>query len=115
MNFVLDLVLIVHFLGLAAILGAWLAQRSSPGVTKGFLHGAIVQVVTGLLLVGLREMQDLDVDHAKIGIKLLLAVAILAVSVVGIRREKVTAGSTAVLANVAAALAVVNIAIAVLV
>jgi hypothetical protein len=114
-NFVLDLVLVLHFLGLAAILGAWLVQRSAPKVTKAFLHGAIVQVVTGLLLVGLREMQDLEVNNAKIGIKMFVALAILVISIIGVRKEKTDPDSTALLANVAAALAVVNIAVAVLV
>lgn len=107
--------LILHFIGLAGIIGGWLATIKAPHVNKAILHGAILQVVTGLLLVGLREMDDVDVNHMKIGIKLVIAIAILVVAILGVRKEARAQGTTATLAHVAGALGIVNVAIAVFV
>lgn len=116
MDLVFNIVLILHFIGLAGIIGGWLATIKAPYMAKGILHGAILQVVTGILLVGLREMEDgFDVNHMKIGIKLLVAIVILVVAVLGVRKEAKAAGTTATLAHVAGILGIVNVAIAVLV
>ena len=115
MNIVFNIVLILHFIGLAGIIGGWLATIKAPHVNKAILHGAILQVVTGLLLVGLREMDDVDVNHMKIGIKLVIALVILVVAILGVRKEARAQGTTATLAHVAGALGIVNVAIAVFV
>ena len=115
MDTVIQIILILHFIGLAGIIGGWLATIKAPYMAKGILHGAILQVVTGLLLVGLREMQDADLNHMKIGIKLLVAIVILVVAIIGVRKEAKAQGSTRSLANAAGILGIVNVAIAVLV
>ena len=115
MDIVFNSVLILHFIGLAGIIGGWLATIKAPHVNKAILHGAILQVVTGLLLVGLREMDDVDVNHMKIGIKLVIALVILVVAILGVRKEARAQGTTATLAHVAGALGIVNVAIAVFV
>lgn len=115
MDLVFNIVLILHFIGLAGIIGGWLATIKSPYMAKAILHGAILQVVTGIILVGLREMEDGDLNHMKIGIKLLIAIVILVVAIIGVRKEARAQGSTATLAHVAGVLGVVNVAIAVLV
>ena len=115
MDIVFNIVLILHFIGLAGIIGGWLATIKAPHVNKAMLHGAILQVVTGLLLVGLREMDDVDVNHMKIGIKLVIALVILVVAILGVRKEARAQGTTATLAHVAGALGIVNVAIAVFV
>ena len=115
MDTVIQFILILHFIGLAGIIGGWLATIKAPYMAKGILHGAILQVVTGLLLVGLREMQDADLNHMKIGIKLLVAIVILVVAIIGVRKEAKAQGSTATLTHVAGVLGIVNVAVAVLV
>lgn len=117
MDILFSIVLIIHFVGLAGIIGGWLASIKAPHVNKAILHGAIIQVVTGILLVGLREMQDGGdpLNHVKIAIKLVVAVVILVVAIMGVRKEAQAQGSTATLAHVAGALGIINVAIAVLV
>lgn len=115
MEIVFSIVLILHFIGLAGIIGGWLATIKAPHMNKAILHGAILQVVTGLILVGVREMQDADLNHVRVAIKLLIAIAILIVAIIGVRKEARAAGTTATLAHVAGALGIVNVAIAVLV
>ena len=51
----------------------------------------------------------------KIGIKLLVALVILVVAIIGVRKEARAEGSTATLAHTAGILGIVNVAIAVLV
>ncbi len=52
-------------------------------------------------------------NHMKIGIKLVIAVIILAVVIVGVKKEKQTPGSTATLAHAAGGLGILNVIIAV--
>lgn len=83
MSLVYDLLVVLHFIGLAALLGGWLVQLSTRAkvVNRPMLDGAFTQLITGLALVGLAETalaDEKDVDHTKIGIKLLV-VAVIAV------------------------------------
>ena len=77
-------------------------------------YGAWIQLVTGLLLVGLLEMGDGTVNHMKIGIKLLIVIGIVVAAVIGRRKiargEEVSKG----LAHAVGGLALINMAIAVL-
>ncbi|MFD6858825.1 hypothetical protein ACFWCF_15970 [Rhodococcus sp. NPDC060090] len=114
MDVAIKIFLILHFIGLAGIIGSWLAVIKDPRVVMGMLHGAILQVVTGLALVGLNEADDADVNHMKIGIKLVIALIILAVAIVGLKKEKQNPGSTAALAHVAGGLGILNVIIAVM-
>lgn len=114
MDIAIKILLILHFIGLAAIIGSWLSVLKQPRVVVGMLHGAILQVVTGVALVGLREAQDVvEVNHMKIGIKLLIALVILVVAIIGLKKEKQNPGSTAVLAHTAGILGIVDVIVAV--
>lgn len=125
MTAAIDVFVILHFIGLAAIIGSYMTVLKAPRVIPGMLHGAILQVVTGIVLVGLNEMNDATLNHTKVGIKLLITIVILALAVVGLRRATsaaavpsdggavATATSTATLAHAIGILAVVNVIIAV--
>ncbi|GEL20402.1 hypothetical protein [Pseudonocardia asaccharolytica] len=109
------LLVFLHFIGLAVLIGAFVAQvsgRPKGGgftVTSGMLHGALTQLVTGLALVGIREgALDLPVDNVKIGVKLLVLIAILALVLVGRRKSLATGGFMAI-----GLLSVLNVGIAV--
>ena len=54
-------------------------------------------------------------NHMKIGIKLIIALVIMALAIVGTRKESKVPGSSGALAVAAGVLAIVNVAIAVLV
>lgn len=111
----LNLVLVLfHILGAAALVGGWLATFKQPTVGLFQFIGAWVQLITGVLLVGLASMGDGDVNHIKIGVKLVLLIAILVAAWIG--RSKVKRGeevSTGI-AHAVGGLSLVNIAIAVL-
>ena len=80
--------LFVHLVGMAALLGGGLAQirARTKRVSRAMLDGALTQVVTGLLLVGVIEGQDESLDHAKIAVK--FAVGLLVAVLVWINRRK---------------------------
>jgi hypothetical protein len=82
MDLLRDVLVFLHFIGLAALFGGLFVQvKSSPRVVNNaMLHGILTQLVTGLLLVGLLEADDgFDADgsfHAKIAVKLVVALVI---------------------------------------
>ncbi len=88
--------LVTHIVGLAAIIGPFIFQlRLSRGFDfRAMLSGAIVQLVTGFGLVGMRRAADLAVIEAKIGVKLILAVLVLAavIAAVVVKRRGDAAG-----------------------
>jgi hypothetical protein len=89
-----NILVVLHFIGLASVVGGFLVQMKSPdkGVNPAMLHGALTQLVTGLLLVGIVEMglylpyEGYTIDNAKIGVKLLITVIVTVLAFVGRRR-----------------------------
>lgn len=113
MEIVRDIALVLHFIGLASLLGGFLVQMKSPTkkVEAAMVHGALTQLVTGLVLVGVAEAGDGDVNHVKVGIKLLLA---LVITVLVWRGRKSSSISTGVWGAIGG-LTLVNVVVAVVV
>lgn len=61
-------------------------------VNSAMLNGIYTQVVTGLLLVGVLEGQGEPVNHAKIGVKLAVALVIALLCWTNRSRERVPRG-----------------------
>src|SRR5699024_4976807 len=107
----------LHLVGAAALLGGWLAAFRTPTVGYWQHIGAWIQLVTGLLLVGIAEMTANDdgagLNHMKIGIKLVILLVILVAAILG--RRKVKQGETVStgLAHSVGGLTLINVAIAV--
>ncbi len=78
MEFLREILLFLHFVGLAALFGGLFVQiKADPRVVNNAMfHGILTQLVTGLLLVGVLEGLDREVDNAKIGVKLVVALVI---------------------------------------
>lgn len=111
MSTVFAIVLILHFVGWAIVLGGALAGMREARIPKGLLHGALTALATGVLLVGLLEMGDATVNHMKVGVKLLVAVVVTGLVIWGGRNEeRVTAGFLGGIAG----LTTLNIALAIL-
>ena len=116
MSVVYNIIVAAHLLGMAAIVGGYLAVLKAPQISEVMVWGARVQVLTGFLIVGLGESVeslDKDFNHAKIAVKLLIALVVLVVAEIGRGRQKRGEGNPN-LAHVVGGLAIVNALVAAL-
>jgi hypothetical protein len=109
--------LALHFIGLAAILAGWFVYRRSQVVEALAVWGARIQVATGLVLVGIAEAlatQARPVNHAKVGVKLVIALAVVAVYEIANARARKKSGDVGTLVTAGAGLTLANILVATL-
>lgn len=115
MNVLINVFLGLHIIGIASLLGGFLTQMKamSAGTARfvpAMLHGALTMLVTGVLLVGFREMDGDTVNNIKVGVKLGILFVILAIVYVKRDEERVEKA----LFGAVGGLTMVNIFIAVL-
>ncbi|WKX70895.1 hypothetical protein [Streptomyces sp. XD-27] len=96
MDATLHAVVGLHIIGIAALLGGFLAQMKLIGagdarMSPAMLHGALTMLVTGIALVGLNQADGNSLDNVKIGVKTALLVVILGLVYVKRDEEKVPA------------------------
>jgi len=103
--------LLLHLLGFAALLGGLLAQLGAgeKSVNGAMRDGAGTAFLTGLLLVGVLEAGDATVDHGKIAVKFAVGLVILVLVMANVRKPQIPHGLyyglvTLTVANVAVAL-----------
>ncbi|MCW2797167.1 hypothetical protein [Nocardioides sp.] len=86
------ILLFVHILGFAALLGGLLVQAREPvkRVNELMRDGAGTAVLAGLALVGVLEADDVSVNHAKIGVKLVIGLVILVLVMANMRKERIS-------------------------
>ena len=106
------MLLFVHLLGMAAIVGGFLAVVKAPRAVPAMVWGARAQLLTGLAMVGVAESQHWGMNHTWMGVKLVIAVIVTGLLEVASSKEKKGESAT-VLVQAAAALAAVNVAVAV--
>lgn len=89
-----SLLVYLHLLGMAVLVGGFSSQlgrglpQGARRITPGQWHGALLALVSGLLLVGWLELSGVaDLNHAKIAVKLVLALAITALAWRGRQRS----------------------------
>jgi hypothetical protein len=111
MEFLRHLLLVVHILGFAALLGGLLVQVRSreKAVNELMRDGAGTAFLAGLLLVGVIEADDGEIDNAKIAVKGVIGLVILVLVMANLRRERIATGLWALLLL----LTVANICVAV--
>jgi hypothetical protein len=114
-----NLLVILHFLGLAALIGGFVVQISTTPrvVNNAMFHGALTQLVTGVLLVGLRyPLHDSDPDewalpdNAKIGVKFVILLVVLGLILANRKKESISNAVWGLIGG----LAIANVVIAVL-
>ncbi|GAA1122178.1 hypothetical protein [Citricoccus alkalitolerans] len=114
MEVVTALFVAIHIISAAAIVGGWLAHFKNPTVTKSQWWGSWGMIVSGLLLAGLAEMGDGPVNHAKIGVKLVVGLGVFITALLGRRKENKGEPVSTGLAHATGGLGLINILIAVL-
>ncbi|GAA2016083.1 hypothetical protein [Brevibacterium samyangense] len=93
MEIVSSLLLILHLLGMAIIIGAYFAHVKNARVIPGMVHASYLQLVTGLLMVGLVEMNGGSISHVAVGIKIVLGILVWLFAFLGKRKEKAAQGA----------------------
>jgi len=114
MDLVYNILVALHLLGMAAVVGGWIAVRTGRTVIAPILWGARAQLVTGLALVGVAEAlkdEEHHVNNAKIAVKLVVALVVLAAAEIGAARGR-KGRDTGSLLDVAGGAAVVNVLVA---
>jgi len=84
MQIVATILVILHLIGMAYLLGAFLVQikdvaKGQGRILRGILDGALLQLITGILLVGIYSaglVEGEKTNDAVVGIKLVIALAI---------------------------------------
>jgi hypothetical protein len=111
MDIARQILLFVHLLGFAALLGGLLVQLGGPDrrVNAPMRDGAGTAFLAGLALVGVLEAGDGAVNHAKVGVKLLIGLVVLALVMANLRKERISNG----LFFTILALTITNVAVAV--
>ncbi len=114
MSIVYESVVVLHLLGMAAIVGSWFMVLRAPRLVPGMVHGALLQILTGIVLVGMREADVVPgqdaLDHAKVGVKLGVALVIAVLAWVNRKREDAPSG----VVHAIGGLAVLNVMVAAL-
>ena len=107
----------LHIIGIAALLGGFLTQMSAMRtgdvrVVPAMTHGALTMLATGVIMVGLHDMDHSEpkLNMIKIGTKIAVLVVILGLIWVNREDAKVSKGVVGAIGG----LTVVNILIATL-
>lgn len=95
MEHLVTILVILHFVGLSYLLGAFLLQikdiiKGKGRVVRGMLDGAYTQLVTGLALTGIYSaglVEDEEVNNTKIAVKLSVLIVITVLAIVFRKRE----------------------------
>ncbi len=92
MDIVYPIFIAVHILSMAAVVGGWLANFKNPTVTKSQWWGALLVLISGLVLFGLAEMGGIEdpAQRIKLSIKLLLGLMVFITALLG--RRKINRG-----------------------
>ncbi|KFC52121.1 membrane protein [Micrococcus luteus] len=122
MGILLTILLAIHLISVAAIVGGWFAHFTNPTVTTSQWWGAIGMIVTGLAMaamVSIPAVRDAlgwggSANHLWLGVKALIGIAVFVAALIG--RRKVNRGELVPtgLAHAVGGLGLVNILVAVL-
>ena len=97
MELLAHLLLLLHLLGMAVLVGAFTTQFSaaSKRVTPGQWHGSLLALISGVLLVllyGFAPQLHGQLSQGKIAVKLLIGLAIAVLAYQGRQRPEWKAG-----------------------
>jgi hypothetical protein len=112
MNIVYNIMVFLHIVGAAMIVGIWIGNMKKPTVHPRQFDGAALQLLTGIVMMGLIPALDMDANYVKLGIKFAIALAVIALAFIGRRKYKQNEPVSAGLAHSVGGLALLNIAIA---
>jgi hypothetical protein len=115
MDVVRYLLIAVHLLGMAAIVGGWFTVLRAPRVLPSMVWGARTQIVSGILLWGILESGAADdagdPDRVKLTVKLLVALVLTGLAEANLKKGDAVNPR---IVHLIGGLAIVNVLVAVL-
>ncbi|MEV7606659.1 hypothetical protein AB0N65_14575 [Paenarthrobacter sp. NPDC089322] len=113
MSILFSILVFLHIVGAAMIVGYWIATIKEPTVHPRQRDGAFLQLLTGIAMMGVIPMMpDAEANYFKLGIKFAIGVAVAVLAVIGSRKVKKGEPVSTGLAHGVGGLALINIAIA---
>ena len=113
MSILFNVLLFLHIVGAAMIVGYWIATMKQPTVHPRQRDGAFVQLITGVAMMGILPMlPNTHPDYFKLGIKFAIGLAVAVLAVIGSRKVKKGEPVSTGLAHGVGGLGLLNIAIA---
>ena len=117
MEFAYNLLLVLHFIGLAGLLGGLLTQipNKPRRLEKSVIHSTWLMFLAGVVMVGINQMMHADdptvavLDHITVAIKSTVILLILVISYLNIKKSVLSNKVWAIMS----ALALFNVVIAV--
>jgi hypothetical protein len=114
MNIVYNIMVFLHIVGAAMIVGIWIGNMKKPTVHPRQFDGAALQIITGIVMMGLIPALHMDANYFKLGIKFAIALAVAVLAFIGRRKYKKDEPISKGLAHSVGGLALLNVAIATL-
>jgi hypothetical protein len=120
MNIVYNIMVFLHVVGAAMIVGIWIGNMKKPTVHPRQFDGAALQLITGIVMMGLipalatTDPNFADANYAKLGIKFAIGLAVGVLAFIGSRKYKKNEPISTGLAHSVGGLALLNVAIATL-
>ncbi|WP_461163266.1 hypothetical protein [Arthrobacter sp. R4-81] len=114
MNIVFDIMVFLHIVGAAMIVGIWIGNMKKPTVHPRQFDGAALQLLTGIVMMGLIPALDRDANYMKLGVKIVIALVVAVLAFIGSRKFKKGEPVSKGLAHSVGGLALLNVAIATL-
>ncbi|MBW4096440.1 MAG: hypothetical protein HIU81_14280 [Acidobacteria bacterium] len=115
MTILFNILLFIHVVGAAMVVGIWIANMKKPTVHPRQRDGAYVQLITGIAMMGILPMiPNSDPNYFKLGIKFAIGVAVAVLATIGARKAKKGEEISTGLAHGVGGLGLINIALAVL-
>ncbi|WP_066285722.1 hypothetical protein [Arthrobacter sp. B6] len=114
MIIVYNIMVFLHIVGAAMIVGIWIGNMKKPTVHPRQFDGAALQLITGIVMMGLIPAMDMDANYFKLGIKFAIALAVAVLAFIGRRKHKKGEDISKGLAHSVGGLALLNVAIATL-
>lgn len=114
MNIVYNIMVFLHIVGATMIVGIWIGNMKKPTVHPRQFDGAALQIITGIVMMGLIPALHMDANYFKLGIKFAIAVAVAVLAFMGRRKYKKDEPISKGLAHSVGGLALLNVAIATL-
>jgi hypothetical protein len=89
-----QILLVIHILGFAALIGGLIVQAGTPErvVNAAMRDGVGTAFVAGIALVGVLEADDVELNHTKIAVKGLIGLVLLVLVMANTRKERIPNG-----------------------